>query len=77
MWATKETGEKNVSKAVMVPLIISHDGAVHKDTVRQGMKFTPVIKVDRVQMAQNVLLYNVVIWDPSSHNGSGPQTPGG
>ena len=30
-WATKETQEKKVEKAVMVPLIISHDGAVHRD----------------------------------------------
>ena len=33
-WATRETREKKVAMAVMVPLIISHDGAVHKDTVR-------------------------------------------
>ena len=30
-WATKETREKKVGMAVMVPFIISHDGAVHKD----------------------------------------------
>ena len=29
---TIETREKKVVKAVMVPLIISHDGAVHRDT---------------------------------------------
>ena len=29
-WTTQETREK-VAKVVMVPLIISHDGAVHKD----------------------------------------------
>ena len=32
-WATKETREKKVVMAVMAPLIVSHDGAVHKDTV--------------------------------------------
>ena len=32
VWATQETREKKVSKVVMVPIIISHDGAVHKDT---------------------------------------------
>ena len=60
VWATSETREK-VSKAVMVPLIISHDGAVHKDTVRRWKDFAPDIKVDWVRMAQNVLRYNVVI----------------
>ena len=33
-WATKETRQKKVVMAVMVPIIISHDGAVHKDTIR-------------------------------------------
>ena len=32
-WATRETREEKVAKVVMVPLIISHDGAIHKDTV--------------------------------------------
>ena len=32
-WANHQTKEKKVGKAVMVPLIISHDGAVHRDTV--------------------------------------------
>ena len=35
VWATSETREKKVSKVVMVPIIISHDGAVHKDSVRR------------------------------------------
>ena len=34
-WTTKETKEKKVVKAVMVPLIVSHDGAVYKDSVRR------------------------------------------
>ena len=34
-WATKETMEKKEAKAVMVPLIISHGGAVHNDTIRR------------------------------------------
>ena len=29
-WATRETREKKVRMAVMVPIIISHDGAVHR-----------------------------------------------
>ena len=33
VWATPETQEKKVAKVVMVPLIISNDGAVHKDTI--------------------------------------------
>ena len=45
----------------MVPLIISHDGAVHGDTVRRWKSFAPDIQVDWVRMAQNVLWYNVVI----------------
>ena len=61
VWATKETQEKMVSKAVTVPLIISHDGAVHKDSVRRRKNFAPDKKVDCVRMAQNVLHYNVVI----------------
>ena len=44
-WATKETRETKVVKAVMVPLIISHDGAVRMDTVRQWNDFAPDIKV--------------------------------
>ena len=60
-WATRETREKNVAKAVMVPLIISHDGAVHRDSVRRWKDFAPDIQVDWVRMAQNVLQFNVVI----------------
>ena len=60
-WATRETREEKVVKAVMVPLIISNDGAVHRDTVRRWKDFAPDIQVDRVRMAQNVLRYNVVI----------------
>ena len=47
--------------AVMVPLIISHDGAVHNDTIRRWKDFAPDIQVDWVRIAQNVLRYNVVI----------------
>ena len=60
-WATRETREKKVAKAVMVPLIISHDGAVHRDTVRRWKDFAPDIQVDWVSMAQNVLRYNVIV----------------
>ena len=34
-WTMKETREKKVGKAVMVPLIISHDGAVNGDSIRR------------------------------------------
>ena len=44
----------------MVPLIISHDGVVHKDSVRRGKVFAPY-QVDWVRMTQKVLKYNVVI----------------
>ena len=60
-WATKDTREKKVVMAVMVPLIISHDGAVHRDTIRRWKNFAPDIQVDWVRMAQSVLRYNVVI----------------
>ena len=59
-WATKETREKKVAKAVMVPVIISHDGAVHRDSVRRWKNFARDILVDWVRMAQSVLRYNVV-----------------
>ena len=45
----------------MVPLIISHDGAVHRDAVKRWKDLCPDIKVDLVWIAQNVLRYNVVI----------------
>ena len=45
----------------MVPLIISNDGAVHRDSVRRWKSFAPDVEVDWVRMAQNVLRYNVVI----------------
>ena len=38
-WATKDTREKKVVKAVMVPLVVSHDGAVHRDTDRRWKNF--------------------------------------
>ena len=60
-WTTLETGEKKVVMVVMVPLIISNDGVIIKDSVKRWMDFAPDIKVDWVRMAQNVLLYNVVI----------------
>ena len=69
-WATRETREKKVEKAVMVPLIISHDGAVHKDSVRRWKDFAPDIKVDWVRMAQSVLRYNVLIVGKFFNKGS-------
>ena len=69
-WATRETKEKKVEKVVLVPLIISHDGAVHRDTVRRWKDFSKDIKVDWVRMAQNVLRYNVVIVGKFFNKGS-------
>ena len=54
----------------MVPIIISHDGAVHKDTVRRWKDIARDIKVDWVRMAQNVLRYNVVIVGKFFNKGS-------
>ena len=60
-WTSKETQEKKFSKVVMVPLIISHDGAVHRATVMRWKDFAPDIQVDLVRIAQNVICYIVVI----------------
>ena len=69
-WTTQDTREKKADKAVMVPLIISHDGAVHKDTIRRWKDFAPDIQVDWVRMAQKVLRYNVVIVGKYFNKGS-------
>ena len=69
-WTTMETREKKVAKAVMVPLIISHDGAIHKDTVRRWKDIAKDIEVDWVRMTQNVLRYNVVIAGKFFNKGS-------
>ena len=61
VWTTRETREKKVEKAVMVPLIVSHDGAVHKESVKRWKDFASDIKVDWVRMAQSILRYNVLI----------------
>ena len=54
----------------MVPLIISHDGAVHKDTIRRWKDIAPDIQVDWVGMAQNTLRHNVVIVGKFFNKGS-------
>ena len=69
-WTIRETREKKVSKAVMVPLVISHDGAVHKDTVRRWKDIAPDLEVDWGRMAQNVIRYNVVIVGKFFNKGS-------
>ena len=76
VWATREMQEKKVAKAVMVPLIISHDGAVHKDTVRRWKDFAPDTRIDWVKMAQNVLRYNVVIVGSFSTRAAWSPRPG-
>ena len=55
---------------VIVEHIISHDGAVHKDSVRRRKNFPLDIKADRVRMAQNVLRYNLVIVGKFFNKGS-------
>ena len=69
-WTIRETREKKVVMAMMVPLIISHDGAVHKDTVRRWKMFAPDIKIDWVRRDQNVLMYNDVIVGKFFNKGS-------
>ena len=70
VWTTQETQEKKVSKAVMVPLIVSRDGAIHKETVMRWKDIAKDIEVDWVRMAQNVLRYNVVIVGKFFNKGS-------
>ena len=70
MGHTKETHEKKVAMAVMVPLIVSHDGAVFRDRVRRWKDIARDIKVDWVRMAQSVLRYNVVIVGKFFNKGS-------
>ena len=69
-WTTRETREKKVGKAVMVPFIISHDGAIHRDTVKRWKSFAPDVEVDWVRIAQSVLRYNVVIVGKFFNKGS-------
>ena len=69
-WATKETRESKVVMAVIVPLIISHDGAIHKDTIKRWKDFASNIQADWVRMAQSVLCYNVAIVGKFFNKGS-------
>ena len=69
-WTTQETREKKVDMAVMVPLIISHDGAINKGSVMRWKSFAKDIDVDWVRMAQSVLRYNVVIVGKFFNKGS-------
>ena len=59
-----------MTKAVMVPLIVSIDGAVHKDSVKRWKHFAADIQLDWVRMAQNVVRYNVVIVGKFFNKGS-------
>ena len=69
-WTTQETREKKVGMAVMVPLIISHDGAIHKGSVMRWKGFSPDLELSWVRMAQSVLRYNVVIVGKFFNKGS-------
>ena len=55
VWTTQETMENKAIKVVMVPFIVSHDGAVDKDTTRRWKLSTQDIRVDWARMTQNVL----------------------
>ena len=54
----------------MVPLIVSNDGAVHKESVARWKDIAKDIHVDWVRMAQSVLRYNVVIVGKFFNKGS-------
>ena len=47
--------------AAMVPLIIPHDGAIHKGSVMRWKGFSPDLELSWVRMAQSVLRNNIVI----------------
>ena len=68
-WTTQET-RKKVGKAVMVPLIISHDGAIHKGSVMRWKGFSLDLELSWVRIAQSVLRYNVVIVGKFFNKGS-------
>ena len=62
-WTTGQTIEKKVAMAVMVHLVISHDGAIDKVSIERPKTFSPDIKVDRVRTGQNVPCFNaMVVW---------------
>ena len=61
---------KEVGKAVMVPLIISHDDAINKDAVKRWNDIARDIKVDWVRIAQSELSFNVVIVGKFFNKGS-------
>ena len=54
----------------MIPIIISHNGAIHRDSVRRWNDFARDIKVDWVRMAQNVLRFNVLMVGKFFNKGS-------
>ena len=76
-WTARETMEKNVVKAVMVPPHLSHDGTAHRDTVRGWNDIARDIKVDWVRMAQNVLRHDVFIVWKFFNEGAGSPMRGG
>ena len=69
-WTIPETQEEIVLKVVMMPLIISHDRAVHRGAIKKWKAFAPDIQVDWVRMARNVLGFNVVIVGKCFKNGT-------
>ena len=72
-----QRNSREVVMAVMVPIIISHDGAVDKDAIKRWNNFAVDIQVDWVRMAQNVLRHNMVIVESSSTRAVGSRKHGG
>lgn len=75
-WATRETREKKVMMAVMVPLIVSHDGAIHKDAITRWKNFASDIQVDWVRIARVCCATTLSLWANSSIRGAGSQRRG-
>ena len=68
-----ETKEQNAVKGAMVPLIVSNDGASHKDAAKRWNHFAADIKVDGVRMAQIVVRYKWRLLGSSSKEAWSPR----
>ena len=59
-WTMKETREKKVSKAVLEPVMVSHDDQSTKNC-QPWKDLSPDIQIDCVRMGQNMLRFIVII----------------
>ena len=69
-WATRETKERKAGEAVMVPLVISHVGAVQKDAIKRwktSLKISTMTGSEWPKMSSDV---TSSLWGSSSTKGS-------